>query len=197
MMRLPGSACSPTMTRTASLLPRRLAPVALGLWALACATAALASPAAHAATRPAAWRALHGGTLQRMVPASAAPAAAVHAVASGHPVIGLWDIEVEDSGCHETYDVRPDGTLSVTSGRQTLDARFLVAPQPTEEGFYAWADQIVQDNGEPDCLGERAEPGQLAFAFLYFDHGQRQFLMCESESLESCIGPFKRLDDDA
>ncbi|WP_374675400.1 hypothetical protein [Ideonella sp.] len=185
------------MTRTASFLPRRLGPVALGLWALACATATLAPAAAHAAARPAAWRTLHGGALPRMAQASPTPAAAVLGVASGHPVIGLWDIEVEDSGCHETYDVRPDGTVSVTSGRQMLDARFMVAPEPDEDGFYAWADQIVRDNGEPDCLGERAEVGQLAFSFLYFDHGQRQFLMCESESLDACIGPFRRLDDDA
>lgn len=184
------------MTRTASFLPRRLGPVALGLWALACATAALAPAAAQAAARPLAQRALQGAVLHRMAQA-AAPAPSSSVALAGHPVIGLWDVELEDSGCHETYDVRPDGTLSVTSGRQMLDARFLVAPEPSEEGFYAWADQIVQDNGEPDCLGERAEPGQLAFAFLYFDRGRREFLMCESESLESCIGPFKRLDDDA
>jgi hypothetical protein len=183
------------MTRTASCRTRRLGPVAaVGLAMLA----GLLSPeGAHAAVRPSALRATHLAAPHRTVVGVPAPAPAALSVAAGHPVIGLWDIEVEDSGCHETYDVRPDGTVSVTSGRQMLDARFMVAPEPDEDGFYAWADQIVRDNGEPDCLGERAEVGQLAFSFLYFDHGQRQFLMCESESLDACIGPFRRLDDDA
>lgn len=118
-------------------------------------------------------------------------------VPRGHPLIGLWVVEVPGTSCQETYEVRPDGTMSVTSGSQAVETRFQVSSRPTPQGFYAWLDQVVYDNGQPDCLGGRGEPGHLVLNYLWFDRSGREFLLCEDESLDSCVGPFRRLDDEA
>ncbi|WP_077032851.1 hypothetical protein [Pelomonas sp. KK5] len=115
---------------------------------------------------------------------------------AGHPFIGSWRVQVPGTDCHEIYQVHADGTIDVTSGAQVSRSEFEMPDRPSPKGFYKWTDKIVRDNGKPDCSGEVMKLGDLSTNFIVFDPPRKQFLMCEAESLDSCVGPFKRLADD-
>lgn len=116
------------------------------------------------------------------------------ALPDDHPLIGQWRFEVPDTPCHELYDIRADGTTRVTSGREVAESEFDMSHRPNPQGFYRWIDRLVKDNGLPDCTGEIAKPGQVSTNFILLHRSGDQFLMCEDESLEACIGPFVRQD---
>jgi hypothetical protein len=103
-----------------------------------------------------------------------------------HPLLGMWEVKLPDGRCTETYQFKPDGSSLVTS-----------ADQPDDEGFYAMHDKLVRDNGKPDCLGEVMAPGHEVDRFILFHPSGKLFLMCEQAALDSCIGPFRRLDGEA
>jgi hypothetical protein len=115
----------------------------------------------------------------------------------GHPLIGAWRIDVPGTTCHEIYEVHADGTMNVTSGIQAASSEFEISAIPSERGFYKWVDKIVKDNGKPDCMGSIMEVGHIATNFILVHPSKRQFLMCESEDIKTCIGPFKRQGSDA
>lgn len=167
-------------------LPRRGAGAVPSLPALLALLAGLALPCTPAGAAP-----------LPMPDDGAMPQLQPRPVPRGHPLVGLWEIEVPGTSCLETYEVRPDGTMSVSSGSQAVESHFLVSSRPTRLGFYAWVDQVVYDNGLPDCLGGRGEAGQVALNFVWFDRSGREFLLCDDESLDACVGPFRRLDDEA
>ena len=116
---------------------------------------------------------------------------------ASHPLIGSWRIDVPGTSCHEIYTVKTDGTMSVKSGAQAAESEFEIPLEPSVNGFYKWIDKITKDNGKPDCMGSIMEVGHVATNFIILHRNKREFLMCESESLKSCIGPFKRLGSDA
>ena len=115
----------------------------------------------------------------------------------GHPLIGTWGIEVPGTGCHEAYTFHPNGTTSITSGKEAGETEFELDAEPSENGFYRWVDRIVKDNGMPDCLGAVSKVGQVATNYLLIDTTRRLFLMCSAEDLSTCIGPFEREDIEA
>ena len=115
---------------------------------------------------------------------------------SRHPLVGAWRIDVPGTACHEVYDIHADGSMSVTSGEQMGESEFEIDLQPSPRGFYRWVDKIVRDNGKPDCMGEVMSVGHVAVNFIIVHRSGREFLMCGDESLDSCIGPFKRLSED-
>jgi hypothetical protein len=112
-----------------------------------------------------------------------------------HPLIGSWRIAVPGTQCHEVYTVKSIGTASVTSGAQVAESEFQIDHAPTINGFYKWIDKITRDNGEPDCMGSIMEVGHIATNFIMVHPSGKTFLMCISENLISCLGPFKRLEE--
>ena len=115
----------------------------------------------------------------------------------GHPLIGTWGIDVPGTACHEAYTFHPNGTTSVTSGKEAGETEFELDTEPSAKGFYRWVDRVVKDNGQPDCTGEVTHVGQMATNYLLVDPTGRQFLMCSAEDLRTCVGPFAREDIEA
>jgi hypothetical protein len=113
--------------------------------------------------------------------------------ASNHPIVGVWRLVLADGRCAETYRFRGDGTSLVTSAREVSESEFAIPPTPSEKGFYKLEDKIVKDNGKQDCSGEVVKVGARTTNFVVFHPSGEIFLMCASESMETCIGPFERV----
>lgn len=122
-----------------------------------------------------------------------AHAAPPQPTANDHPIIGRWTITLPDGTCTETYTFRPDGTTLVTSGEEIAETVFEISAKPTSSGFYKLTDKLVKDNGKKDCAGAVTEIGQTATNYLQFHASGNLFIMCADESLNTCIGPFKRV----
>lgn len=110
---------------------------------------------------------------------------------NNHPLVGVWRLDVPGSACYEMYSMRTDGTMQVISATQVVESEFAVGRQP-QNGFYEWKDHILQENGQPDCMGHVMEVGQGAAHYITFHESGNQFLMCEKSNLSRCIGPFVR-----
>ena len=113
--------------------------------------------------------------------------------AKDHPIVGRWTITLPDGSCTETYTIRPDGTTLVTSAGEIGESVFEISAKPGPSGFYKWTDKVVKDNGKKDCAGQITEVGQTAINFVQFNRAGNIFIMCAEESLDSCIGPFRRV----
>jgi len=132
-----------------------------------------------------------------------AASAALHAqpiqatpLAPRHPLIGVWRLDIPGSPCRESYDIRPDGTMNVTSGSQAASTVFEMSPEPSPKGFYRWTDRIVKDNGQPDCMGSIMQVGHEATNYILLDPSKRQFMLCAQEALNRCVGPFRKEGSD-
>ncbi len=112
-----------------------------------------------------------------------------------HPLIGTWRIDVPSLSCHEIYRVRIDGTTLVTSAEEVAESTFTVSDHPSDKGFYKWVDTIAKDNGKKDCAGEIMQIGHEATNYVIFNRSGDQFLMCDTENINTCIGPFIRIND--
>ena len=117
--------------------------------------------------------------------------------ASNHPIIGVWRLAVGDGRCAETYRFRGDGTTLVTSAHEVSESEFAIPAVPSAKGFYKLEDRIVKDNGKQDCSGEVMAVGTRAINFVRFHPSGEIFLMCATESMEACIGPFERVRGEA
>jgi len=111
---------------------------------------------------------------------------------ANHPLIGSWRIDVPGTQCHEVYDIKTDGTMSVTSGAQAAESEFEIDIKPSARGFYKWVDKIVKDNGKPDCMGRIMQVGHVSTVYIIVHRSGREFLICKQESLDTCIGPFRK-----
>ena len=110
----------------------------------------------------------------------------------GHPFLGQWRIDLPQFNCYEEYDVRADGTRSVTAGQEQAESEFEFSLVPSSKGFYKWTDKTTKDNGKPDCTGDIGKVGHVATSFVIFHRDGNQFLLCEDESLKGCFGPYVR-----
>ena len=119
-------------------------------------------------------------------PAAAAPPA-------DHPILGIWRLSIPELGCSETYRFRGDGTTLVTSAEEVSESEFKIPDKPSAKGFYRLDDRITKDNGKKDCSGAIMKVGTRATNFIRFHPSGALFLMCADESMESCIGPFERV----
>jgi len=124
--------------------------------------------------------------------ALAASFASAASLRTDHPIIGTWKIELPDASCHEIYHIRRDGTMVVTSAEEISESEFTISDRPGAKGFYKWVDRVTKDNGKKDCSGEITEAGHAATNFVLFNPSQDQFVICEDDSGEACIGPFIR-----
>jgi hypothetical protein len=124
---------------------------------------------------------------------AAAPAVASAGVAAGHPLLGIWRLTVPGTECAETYRFRADGTTFVTSAAEVSESVYTVSAQPDKQGFYRLQDRIVKDNGKPDCSGNVMKPGAQVINFIQFHPSRTIFLMCADQTMQTCIGPFRRV----
>lgn len=120
-------------------------------------------------------------------------APAVAAPAADHPILGIWRLNLPELGCAETYRFRGDGTTLVTSAEEISESEFKIPDKPSTKGFYRLDDRITKDNGKKDCSGAIMKVGTRATNFIRFHPSGALFLMCADESMESCIGPFERV----
>ena len=117
--------------------------------------------------------------------------------AKDHPIIGRWTITLPDGSCTETYTFRADGTTIVTSAGEIAESVFEISAKPGPSGFFKWMDRVTKDNGKKDCSGEITEVGHSAVNYVQFHRSNNMFIMCAKESLDSCIGPFVRVQGQA
>lgn len=110
----------------------------------------------------------------------------------GHPLIGMWRIQVPGMACSEVYDIRADGTMNVTSSTQVVKAEFSVGKEQEAGGFYRWTDHILNENGQPDCMGNVMQVGHSATHFITVHTDGDRFLLCQKPDIDTCIGPFTR-----
>lgn len=131
-----------------------------------------------------------GLLLSLSLAATCAPAAPP---AANHPILGIWTLTLPDGSCSETYRFRADGTTLVTSAQEVSESEFSIPAEPSEKGFYKLVDTIVKDNGKEDCAGQVMKVGTRATNFIRFHPSGALFLMCATESMDTCIGPFHRV----
>ena len=124
------------------------------------------------------------------------PMAHADSLRDDHPFIGTWKFDLPKLGCQEIYRIRMDGTTLVTSAEEVGESTFSISDQPSGKGFYKWVDKITKDNGKKDCIGELMQVGHEATTYIIFHHTKNKFLLCVSEELNTCIGPFVRLKDE-
>lgn len=120
-------------------------------------------------------------------PLQAAPPAA------SHPILGIWRLTLPDGSCSEIYRFRGDGTSLVTSNEEVSESEFSIPAEPSAKGFYRLDDKVVKDNGKQDCNGSVTKIGSKMTHFIQFHPSGSLFVMCIAESLDACIGPFRRL----
>lgn len=121
------------------------------------------------------------------------PAAAAAPPAADHPILGIWRLTLPDGSCSETYRFRGDGTTLVTSAEEVSESEFSIPAKPSAKGFYRLDDRLVKDNGKKDCAGQVMKPGSRVTHYVHFHPSGAMFFMCLAESLDACIGPFRRL----
>jgi hypothetical protein len=112
---------------------------------------------------------------------------------TNHPILGVWKLSLDGGRCSEMYRFRSDGTSLVTSAHEVAESEFEIPARPSDKGFYRMTDKITKDNGKQDCSGDVTKIGTKAINFIQFHPSGELFLMCMSESLEACIGPFERV----
>ena len=120
--------------------------------------------------------------------------AAPPAPAANHPILGIWKLSLPDLGCSETYRFRGDGTTLVTSAEEVSESEYRIPDKPSAKGFYKLEDRIVKDNGKKDCAGEIMKVGTSVTNFVRFHPSGTLFLMCSDETMQTCIGPFERIE---
>lgn len=110
-----------------------------------------------------------------------------------HPIVGIWKLNLPDTQCAEVYRFRPDGTTLVTSAGEISESEYRIHAEPSAKGFYQLIDTVIKDNGKEDCSGDVMKVGSKATHFILFHPSGALFLMCADESMEMCIGPFRRV----
>lgn len=128
--------------------------------------------------------------------AASAPAGSVPRPQAGHPILGVWLLKVPNTDCTEIYSFRRNGTTLVASNEEEVESEFEISPQPSDRGFYKWTDKIVKDNGGEDCVGDTAEIGRQVINFIRFSPAGDMFVICQDETMRTCIGPLKRIREE-
>lgn len=138
-------------------------------------------------------RSPHPATAVALFLALCPPLASAAPPAADHPILGIWRLTLPDGSCSETYRFRGDGTTLVTSAEEISESEFIIPAKPSAKGFYKLEDRLVKDNGKKDCSGQIMKAGAKATHFVHFHPSGAMFVMCAAESLDACIGPFKRI----
>jgi hypothetical protein len=134
--------------------------------------------------------------------AALAPAQAP-VVSAVHPLLGAWRSTVmaapsagKSVACTETMDYRANHIRLATSGAEIRRATYDMSAEPSADGFYRLAQTILESNGKPDCAGDlHSKSDNTLLRFIQFSPPKDQFIVCQSASLASCFGPFRRQAD--
>ena len=113
--------------------------------------------------------------------------------AANHPIIGIWKLTLPDGRCSETYRFRGRRHQPGHQRARGVGERIRHPRRAQRQGLLQARRQIVKDNGKQDCSGEVMKVGTQATNFVLFHPSGEMFLMCASESMEACIGPFERV----
>jgi hypothetical protein len=110
-----------------------------------------------------------------------------------NPLEGTWEWVNIKNGCNETYIFAADGSSHITSGTEVSDASYILSEKPSVKGFYKVTLKILKDKGGKDCSEDVSDStGQEYTNYLAFHPAGNQYVVCEKESIDSCIGPLKR-----
>jgi hypothetical protein len=127
--------------------------------------------------------------LSKAVHAESTPVAQI-----SNPLIGTWEWTNIKNSCNEIYIFAADGSSHITSGTETSTASYVIAEKPSDKGFYKVTLKIIKDHGGQDCSEEVTDnTGQEYTNFLVFHPSGNQYVVCEKETTDSCIGPLIRV----
>jgi hypothetical protein len=107
-----------------------------------------------------------------------------------HPIIGTWQLPLQDGKCIETSEFRSDGTLHVSSASSRNVTLFEIANDPAGEGHFILTVTLASSNGEPDCLGLVTPVGTHTSVYVQFLSRER-FIMCVDSLHSRCFGPYQ------
>lgn len=107
---------------------------------------------------------------------------------------GNWEWVNSQNSCVETYIFDTNSVAHITSGVEVSDAEYQISENMTDKGFYQLTLKILKDHGGLDC-GEVLEDnsGHIYHKFVMFHPSGDQYVSCDKESIETCVGPFKRM----
>jgi len=122
-----------------------------------------------------------------------APCALAAPPTASHPILGIWKLTLPDGSCSETYRFRGDGTTLVTSAEEVSESEFTIPAEASAKGFFKLEDKIVKGNGKKDCSGAIMKVRDKVTHYVRFHSSGALFFLCTDESLDACIGPFRRM----
>lgn len=110
-----------------------------------------------------------------------------------HPYLGKWSWVYR--GCTETYEHRPDGTSNVTSGAEIGASTYIISDEAAQSGFYRLVDVVTRSNGMTGCDDTPGGTpiGDEVVLFVFIRPSGEQMLLCQTESLDQCMGPLQRV----
>lgn len=111
---------------------------------------------------------------------------------ASHPLLGTWRVD-GPNGCTEEHTLRADGTQSSKSGESRTELVFELSVEPLPNGFYRWANQVRQGNGQPNCGGATPAAGDGAVRYLRLNPGFDRFVLCAAQNMRSCVAEFRRV----
>lgn len=114
---------------------------------------------------------------------------------TGHPILGKWKFDLPQQNCFEIYDFLPNGTRLYASAEEAGESAYEISPEPGPSGFYSIKDTIIKNNGKLDCSGGTTPVGHEVTLFIRFHPSGQKLIMCQEESMQSCFGPFIRLEE--
>lgn len=120
--------------------------------------------------------------------------AAADVAAISHQIIGKWQWTSAASKCTETYDYRPDGSVSVASGDQELIGTYSVSEGQNTQGYYELRIEVSKVGGARRCPGNPlSSDASPHTAYVIFHRTQPLHLICETPGLDKCLGPLRRI----
>ena len=110
------------------------------------------------------------------------------------PLLGNWQWVNSENSCTETYQFNADNTVQIISGDEISDAEYHLSDKLTDRGFYTLTLKILKDHGGQDCAESLADnTGDVYHKFVMFHPSGEQYVSCDKETIEECVGPLKRI----
>jgi hypothetical protein len=110
-----------------------------------------------------------------------------------HPILGTWTFTIPDGHCSETYEFRADGSLLTSSGEARSERVYEITAWPKPNGFYRLVDKVIRENGKLGYVGDPTEPSVSAIILIRFSPSGNNFVACETEPPDNCVGPLQRI----
>ena len=116
------------------------------------------------------------------------------AAAQAPSIVGKWSWTNSANHCTEAYEYRADGSFDVTSGAEVASGKFEISAKPDAKGFFTLKTRTLKTNGGRDCSGSNGQVDDKPQTMYVVFHAQQPaHLVCDKPSLESCLGPYRRV----